>query len=473
MNYPAPKRPAAWPAFLERLWVFLNRDVWSVELGGLPTFRRIIYKLSRIVYLAGRGFDAHNGMSRSSALAFITVLSVVPLLAVAFSVAKGLGAYDRLRSRVIDPFLRSAFDVNAEGEAGSGNELFDAIQQVLEFVQNTNMNNLGAFGLLVLVYTVLKLLGSIELAFNEIWSVRRARTWVRRFTDYLSMVVIVPVLLVAATAATTGSQTVIEDKLHLGPIVEEVLRYGVWVVVWVGFAVAYLLLPNTRVRVTSAILGGVVGGTLWQAVQLLHVVFQFNVARYNALYSGLAAIPVFLFWVYLSWVTVLVGAEFAYAHQSECAYRQITRALAFDRRLKERVAMRAMARIAVTFLDGRQPLRPLALAERMAVPEHTLIEVLEKLAQAGLLVFVEDEFEEDAAVVPARSLDHIFIQDVLDGLAGQTVGGDLAATDPMDGKVDDALVAFKQERRGMPGNLSLKVIAQRMLALETLPSSNS
>ena len=132
MNYQAPKRPSAWPAFLEGLWVFLNRDIWSVELGGLPTFRRIVYKLSRIIYLACRGFDGHKGMSRSAALAFITVLSVVPLLAVAFSVAKGLGAYERLRSKVIDPFLRSTFDVDASGQASSPNELFDAIQLVLE-----------------------------------------------------------------------------------------------------------------------------------------------------------------------------------------------------------------------------------------------------------------------------------------------------------------------------------------------------
>lgn len=468
-----PKRPAGWPAFLEGIWVFLNRDVWSVELGGLPTFRRLFYKLSRIVYLAGSGFDRHRGMSRSSALAFITVLSVVPLLAVAFSVAKGLGAYERLRSRVIDPFLESAFEVSAANAPSSDNELFRAIQTMLEFVQNTNMSNLGAFGLLVLVYTVLKLLGSIELAFNEIWGVRRARTWVRRFTDYLSMVVIVPVLLVGATAITTGGQTVIEDRLHLEPVMETILRFGVWVVVWIGFAVLYLLLPNTRVRVLSAVLGGVVGGTLWQLVQTLHVVFQFNVAKYNALYSGLAALPLFLFWVYLSWVTVLVGAEVAYAHQSERAYRQITRARAFDRRLKERVALRAMVRVAAAFLQGRPPHRPLVLAQQMAVPEHTLVEILHALARAGLLVFVEDDYPEDAAIVPARDLEQIRVQDVLDGLAGEAGGGGLEPSDAFDEVADGALDAYKKGRRSLAANVSFKELAQAVSMVDTLPSKIS
>ncbi|HPF14780.1 MAG: YihY/virulence factor BrkB family protein [Planctomycetes bacterium] len=464
-----PVRPVWWPLWLQPAWDFLNRDLWSAELGGLPTFRRFFYRVSRILYLATRGIHLNHCMFRASGLAFITVLSLVPLLAVAFSVAKGLGAYDRLRNEVIDPFLNQTFEtpVPVDG-VPTAMGVREAIDQVLTFVQGTNVGNLGTIGLLALIYTVIKLLASIEGSFNEIWGVRKARTWVRKFADYLSMVVVVPLVLVTATAFMTSlkSQAVREklETLHLGPAWEQILGLGTLVALWLGFAFMYLFLPNTRVRVRSALLGGVVGGTMWWVVQMGHVGFQLNVAKYNALYSSLAAIPLFLFWVYLSWVTVLMGAELACAHQNEPAYRQLARAREFDQGLREVVAVRAMARIAAAFLQGKPPQRPLELAGALGIPERTLVEVFQSLVDAHVLVFAEDEFQEDAAVVPARDLEQIQIQDIYDALAGKRGPAELASDKGQDTLIDQLRKQFEDERAHVAGNINMKELGQRLLA---------
>lgn len=444
-----------------------------MELGGLPTFRRAFYRLSRIVYLAVRGFHGNHCMFRASGLAFITVLSIVPLLAVAFSVAKGLGAYEKLRFQVIDPFLEKAFE-STPGATGAdvigeqGSNVRTAIDQVLEFVQGTNVGNLGTLGLLALIYTVIKLLGTIEQTLNIIWGVRRARTWVRKFADYLSMVVIVPLILVSATAAATSMKsdsfnTWIE-KLSLGPMWEQVIGLGTMVVLWMGFAFVYLFMPNTRVRVKSALLGGLVGGTAWWLIQMGHVGVQVNVAKYNALYSSLAAIPLFLIWVYLSWVTVLVGAELACAHQNEPAYRQLARAREFDHPLKQLVAVRAMARVAAAFLRGDPPLRPLHMSDSLSVPERTLTDVCERLVEANLLVFAEDDYADDAAVVPARDLEHIRIQDVYDALNGKVGPVEWAPVDDADRATDALRRRFEEERAGIAGNVTLRELGESVLA---------
>ncbi|MCA9000951.1 MAG: YihY/virulence factor BrkB family protein [Planctomycetes bacterium] len=461
-------RPIWWPRWAQPLWEFLNRDVWSVELGGLPTFRRAYYRLSRIVYLAVRGFHGNHCMFRASGLAFITVLSLVPLLAVAFSVAKGLGAYERLRTEVIDPLLDRTFEASAGADAiADGGSVRAAIDQVLEFVQGTNVGNLGTLGLLALIYTVIKLLGTIEQTLNLIWGVRRPRSWVRKFADYLSMVVIVPILLVSATAFATSmrSQRVNEwiDKVSMGSAWEQVLGLGTIVALWLGFAFVYLFMPNTRVRVKSALLGGIVGGTLWWLIQMGHVGVQVNVAKYNALYSGLAAIPLFLVWVYLSWVTVLVGAELAYAHQNEPAYRQLARAREFDHPLKQVVATRAMARIAAAFLRGDMLLRPQELSETLSVPEHTLNEVFDCMVQAHLLAYAEDDFEEEGAVLPARDLDHIRIQDVYDALNGKVGSVEWAAADGADRAIDALRLDFEVQRAGLGGNVTLRELGESAL----------
>ena len=453
---------------------YLAEGVWSRDLAALPLWRRAGVKLLRVVYLAARGLSEDHCLLRAGALTFITGLSIVPLLAFAFSVAKGLGAYDRLLNDVIRPFLDDVLgpsgDVSASGTP-SQVEVRSAVDQVLLFVQDTQIASLGTFGLAILVYTIIKLLSAIESSFNDIWGVKKARTLVRKVSDYLSIVVIVPILLTSAAAASAAIQSAqvtgfLERRLHLGGVGVLYARSASLVATWIGFAFVYLFLPNTRVRVRSALLGGILGGTLWQIAQVLHVRFQVGIANYNALYSTFAALPIFMLWLYLSWITVLLGAELACAHQSEPAYRQIARARAHDHAFLEVLALRLMTRVAASFLRGEGPRSIDSLCLELGVPERSVEEVLAKLERSGLAALAVDEHGHERLVLPARALAHTRIQDVVDALTGKSGPAQVPSLARVDRVLGEALARLEEERRTSGANLTLEALGRRALELE-------
>ena len=493
-------------ATLDRIQTFLTRDLWSAELRHLPTLRAWIVKTFRVVYLAVRGFVEDNCLFRASALTYITILSLVPLLAFAFSVAKGLGAYDALLHETIEPFLDETFGAIARdgngGEVGAdasssepgaaqpgaavvgpeaseagAEQLRLAIDEVLKFVQNTNVGSLGLVGLMILVYAVIKLLSSVERSFNDIWGVRQARTLARKVADYLSMVIIVPLFLVAAAglSAVTQTDALLESfgsKLKLD---EFGLRLSSIVALWIGFTLVYVLMPNTRTRFGSAALGGIVGGSMWYVAQILHVRFQVGVANYNAIYSGFAAFPIFMLWIYVSWVTVLFGAEFASASQNQRNYRQIALARQFDHGFKEVLALRAVVRIAAAFLQGRDPYQLEQLSTALGVPERTVQEVVDKLEENRVLAVTDDLPQ--GGILPARDVDKITIKLVLDAMKGTVGPVHVPPSVSTDRQIDETLADYEQAIEGLPLNRSMRELAVSFLAderrgsTERLPSS--
>lgn len=457
-------------AAIERLRVFVTRDLWSIEIAGLPTFRALAVRVSRVLYVALRGFFDHRALFSASALTYITVLSLVPMLAFAFSVAKGLGAYEQLVHGTIEPFLDETFGqlqtapAGAEGNAAVAAEagayqLRHALDEVLRFVQETDVGSLGFLGLVILVYAVIKLLGSVERAFNEIWGVRRSRTFVRKVADYLSMVVIVPLFLVIAAGLNAATQTeallqTFGSRLNIDEIG---LRLSSLAAIWIGFALLYVFMPNTRTRLSSAIIGGLVGGSLWYVAQIAHVRFQVGVANYNAIYSGFAAFPIFLLWIYVSWVTVLFGAEFASAHQNLKSYRQSALARQFDHGFKEVLALRAVVRIAAAFEQGREPYRLDDLAEELGIPERVLVEVVDKLDRHRVLAFRDDD--PLGELLPARDLDRITIKLVLDALKGTTGPVTVPASVSADRRIDELLAEYERSAESSAANRTMRAIA--------------
>ncbi|MEZ6018460.1 MAG: YhjD/YihY/BrkB family envelope integrity protein [Planctomycetota bacterium] len=521
---------------------FFSRDVWARELTTLPTFNRWCYKVARVSFLAASNFVKDRCTWRASALTYITVLSLVPMLAFAFSVAKGLGAYETLRTGTIDPLLDRTFGTSsaAEGQVGDqsadaegdevtrgaaaleagasapaidqdggdggavdraatgavapagsapadagstevgstavrptepdpaapepkspgGAEVREAIDTVLHFVQETNVASLGALGLAIVVWTVLSLLGSIERSFNDIWGVRRSRTIARKLSDYLSTIVLVPLFLVSATGlANVGKGAKVLSWLGIDVSSSGLSFLVVLPVVALGFAFAYVFMPNTRVRITSALLGGIVGGTLWQLFQMAHLKLQLGVANYNAIYSTFAALPIFLFWVYASWVTVLLGAEVAAAHQNEASHRQVVRARDYDPSLKRVVALRLAVRLARAFLDGgaRRPVDE--YAEELGVPDRTLDEVVSALRAGGLLAVTEPNGDEGYLVL-TRDPNRARVQDVYDALDGVMGPSDLRAENALDDALDRAVHAYDVERRAAGANKTLAELAR-------------
>ncbi|MBK6939564.1 MAG: YihY family inner membrane protein [Planctomycetes bacterium] len=401
-----------------------------------------------------QGLLRTEGFIRAAALTYITVLSLVPFLALGFSVAKGLGAYEKLRGEVVEPFLNETFPPDevaatpteatnavppadgtavpqAEPKKSDSVGTRQAIEKVLEFVEKTGFGNLGAIGLLFLMLAAQKLLTSIEQAFNRIWGIRKSRSWIRKLTDYTALIVVTPILLLVATTLGSALQTEkVQGLISKLPGAGVVMAYVVpLLVLWIGFTFLYVCLPNTKVPIKSAFIGGIVGGTLWYLFQILHVRFQVGVAGYNAIYAGFAAFPIFLAWLYSVFVIVLVGGLVAWAHEHEPMHSTLRRAGVETLADRELVAVRAVRAIAAAFADGRGLMPEDELATRCAVPISKLAEVLDPLVEAGLLAHVNEG--RTPGWLPTRPLDAIRVQDVLDGLRGARAknleGGDEVA----------------------------------------------
>ena len=403
---------------------FFEQGLWDVDLVGLSTIHALGLKVTRVFILAGRGLVQHDCLTRASALTYITVLSLVPLLAFAFSMAKGFGAYERLVETVITPFLdqlaAAPSDLLAPTAGAQG--VRTAVESVLSFVGNTSFANLGLMGLAALIVAALKLMTTTEQAFNTIWGVPRARPMIRKVADYVTVLAVTPILLLVATTVTVSLQSnaftsFLTTTLGLGAVVQLLSRLLTLTIAWLGFALLYMIMPNTRVPFVSALVGGIVGGAVWQIVQVLHIQFQIGVANYNAIYAGFAAFPLFLVWIYMNWVAVLLGGVVAWAHQTFPAYRDSRRSQMTSLADREIVALRAAVFIATSFAEGRGPAQTSAVAAYCGITPAEFQDVAQPLVSTGLMALTSAGPAH--GLLPARSLSEIRVEHVLQALRGQ------------------------------------------------------
>jgi membrane protein len=448
-----------------RVRLFFGERIWAARAAELRRGQALLYRASRIAYGAILGFLENRLTVRAAALTYYSVLSVVPFLAFAFAILKAFGAYASFVQGTVRPYLSDTFGANPA--------LLASMERVLEFVDRTEVSRLGVAGLLVLFYTSVGLLSSVEDSLNLVWGARTRRSLVRRLTDYVTLLVIAPLLVSAATAALAAAQSstvvlYLRSALAIGPAIDLLLRLASFAVVAIAFFATYEILPNVRTRPGSAALGAVVAAVLWQGALVLYVRLQAGVASYNRLYSVLSAIPIFLVWTYVSWLVVLAGAQVAASHQNERASRQRFRALRSDQALRETVAVVVAAHVARAWLEAG-PWRGVdALADRVEVSSFTVEEVLDTLVRAGLLARTEAA---EAGWVPARDPDSIRVGDVQDALRRDT------GAEPVRAAVERALgpelrrIVRGSEAavRGSPLDVTLRELAA-MLARDEAPA---
>jgi membrane protein len=363
-----------------------------------------LFAVLQIGYQLISSFNAHQGSLRAAALTYTTVLSLVPFLAIAFAVLKGLGAQNAL-----EPVLQQV--------AGDSEE---TIGRIIEYVNNTNFKSMGAIGLLALVLTVISLLGSIEEAFNSIWGVRETRSLQRRFSDYLSVVVVGPILLLAAMSMTSTlqSQWLVQwliQRTYIGDTVLLLFRLLPYVIIWAVMFFLYIFIPNTRVRFWSALLGGILAGTAWQVAQWGYFHFQVGVAKYNAIYGTLAALPIFLVWVYTSWLIVLFGLEVVCAHQRRGDGGGAVLSIPLDAAAREELALALLMQIGRHFQKGGVPPGAACLADELGVSPGRTGCLLEELEELG---YVARTAGNDHGWLPGREPSEIPVSEVLAMLRG-------------------------------------------------------
>lgn len=386
---------------LDRYIRFMTRDLWVLELSAFSRARRGLFRFLRVSYMVIRGFFNNSCPLRSSALTYATLLAIVPLLAFSFALARSFGMdITPLKSFIINNITL--------GNEEIGTRIFD-------FVENIRAGTLGPPALALLVVTIISVMGNIELSFNKIWGIGKSRSIWRKFSDYLSVIIVVP-LLIAAGVALGGI-------LRSNSMVETVFRFHFlqnlfWqaanrILVCIGFTFLYLFMPNTRVRLTAALFGGLIAGLLWQAALWGYITFQVGFVRYAAIYGALASIPINLVWIYISWNIVLFGAEISFAVQNVRTFSGEEEVLSRSWAYQELVALNLLVRIAECFREGGEAPGPEELAEGLEIPIRLVNQSLERMTEGGI---VNEVAGARPGYQPARDLARLTLKEVIDNL---------------------------------------------------------
>lgn len=335
-------------------------------------------------FLAGvaRGFYYDQCLLRAAALAYTSLLSIVPLLAVMFAVLKGLGAQDRL-----EPLLLSRLSLDKE-----------TADLIIQYVDRTNIGTIGALGAATLLVTVISVLGTIEASFNAIWRVRHSRSPWRKVSDYLGVVLLTPFLLLAAMAITSAAHVQeivawIRQTSYVGELTGPLFKLSSTAINVVGIGVLYAVMPNRRPAWGSLALSALVTGAAWQGVQWGYVAMQVGVARYNAIYGALAQLPVTLVWLYFSWTVILAGAELA-------ARLELGPAASGRAADPQAIALHLMLCAADAFERGEPGVEPTRAARRLRVDLDQVSGIVESLRDFGWVI---SSGEEPARLVLARA----------------------------------------------------------------------
>jgi len=370
---------------VERIGKFLLEDVWEAGTGSDSRLRRGLVVVTRVAFIATEGFRKNLCMLRASALTYSSMLALVPVLALAFALLRGLGWKGERLEAVL---LGKATVLSPE-----------AIKLVVSYIDKTSLTGVGLVGGAALLFTFVSVMANIETSFNAIWGGVPARTVPRKIGDYLGVMVMAPLLLALATSLTAGlaSNSLVEwisGVSYVGTTARRAMGYGAYGTVWVLFAFLYMFMPNTKVRLVPALCGGVLAGSVWQITQWGYIKFQIGTAKYNAIYGALAQLPILMVWIYLSWVVVLFGAEIAFAVQTLGHYSRRRRSSGHGPAMREVLGLRMLAHLARVSQGHHGAPTPESLAEEFDAPVETVRAVLDRFVHAGLVKFAAPTGEE-------------------------------------------------------------------------------
>ena len=386
--------------------ISLNKLIWDREFSALPWWKAWLIKSIQICYVVVR--DAVDGQLtlRAMSLVYTTLLALVPLLAVSFSVLKGFGVHNQ-----IEPLLLRF--LSPLGEKG-----VELSSKIIGFVDNVKAGVLGTLGLVLLIYTVISLIQKIEAAFNYTWRVKRSRPLAQRFSDYLSIILVGPVLIFTALGITaTLTSTAVVQKLvavkAFGSVLDIVSHLLPYLLVITAFTFFYIFVPNKKVRFTSALTGGITAGVFWEVAGWGFASFVATSTKYTAIYSGFAILVIFMLWVYLNWLILLVGANIAYYHQHPESLSPERRSPRLSIRLKEKLSLLVMLMVGQNHYHNLPDWSMDDLAQQLQVPGDVLEPIIESLENKRILASTATV---PPTYLPGRPLDTLEIKDVLDAV---------------------------------------------------------
>ncbi len=429
---------------------FLTEDLWHIDLGDLPSTRRMLLNLLQFLTISLRRFLTGRGLMMASALTFSTLLALIPLLVLVFTFFSLLGGANWLDSH-IRPLI---FDLLA---TGSGEKLS---QSLSDFVRNARLGTLGTVGFVFMIVTCLALLNTIESAFNRVWSIGESRKLLQKLRDYWSAMTIAPILIIVSLFLTTSlGQIPLVAAVLAYPWVDHLLTLVMPLILqWVAFYLFFLMIPNTVVRSSSAALGALVGSVLWEIAKAGYLTYTANAVKYNLIYGSIAFLPIFMIWIYLTWVAILIGVEVSYVHQNFASLRRQRRKIQLSYAQMEQMGLMVMVDVARGFMEGTTPTTIYELSHRLQLPSEHLRSVVSLLRNQQLL----GEGDDDFPLIVMQDLDRITVLSILDALR---VGGGTKLQledDTLYSAVGKQLSSWRDNSRKLLGNMTLRQLIREI-----------
>jgi len=430
---------------------FIRTGIWRMRITDLSGRKSFLLRVVRILVLAVREFVIDRCSLRAASLTYYSLLSVVPTVALAFAIAKGFGFEKLLRHQI-----EEAFPAQEEVR-----------ERIIEFsnslIQTTQGGMIAGIGIIILFYTVVQVLNSMELSFNDIWNVKKARSWVRKFTDYFSILLIAPILITMAGSVTITLHTQLTHLIqsvallaYLSSPLNFLLRMIPYALVWILFTLVYAIVPNTKVRPLSAIVAGFVAGTMYQLTQWAYINFQVGVAKYNAIYGSFAALPLFLVWLHLSWLIVMFGSELSFAIQNVDRYEFEPDYLHVSPFFEKLLCLKVAFLIIRRFSLGQEPLAAADISEALRVPLPLVDRALEALTGSGTFLEVHEDCGDEPVYLPARDIHELSVSGTLQALEHRGVDDMPIMKSPEWKRLDEILTRFQETTAGSGADRLLK-----------------
>ena len=409
------------------IWDFLTRGIWSLRLNDFSPRKAMQLRALRILLISIKGVYQDKIQLRAAALTLFTIMSIVPILAMGFGIAKGFGYDQYLKKQAISYFdskIQEANDNNDdEGSEDENIESYKVYKQVAEqlitfsdaMLAKTKGGLMAVVALVLLFYTVLKVFSNIESSFNDIWQVRKPRAFIRKFTDYFSMMLISPLFLFSAIFGIVSLQSV---KVHslLSPFLFISVKILPIILIIALFTMIYIIMPNTKVKFKAGLVGGVLAGIIFYITQQVYIIFQIGVSSNNAIYGSFAALPLFIILLQVSWLIVLFGAKVSYATQNYEMHEfeeETTHMSDYSRRI---LALLVTHRIIQIFKDGKKPMSINELHKDLHIPIRMLKAIIQDLLKSRIISEVLTDKPKITAFQPAQYIERFTVKYVIEEL---------------------------------------------------------
>ncbi len=389
----------------------LNYIIWHTPLSEISRGKIFLFKQLRIIILATRGFLNDKVQMQASALTFYSLLTIVPIVAIAFAIAKGFSLDENLKQ-----LITSKLDDQQE-------VLNWVLNNATNAIEKTRGGPIAGVGVIVLFWSVMSLLNRIESSFNLIWQVRSSRPWYRKFTDYLTIMLIAPLFIILSSSIKVFIGTDLVEYMNKAPILDLLkpaiiilVKFLPFLISWIVLTILFIIMPNAKVKFVPAMISGIIAGSILQILLWLYIDLQFGLTKLSAIYGSFAAVPLLILLLQSSWIVVLLGAELSFANQNISHYEFESESLNISHYQKRALVILILHLIIRNFSVGERPISAEDIADNLKIPVRLAREILQDLSNANLVSVLHENEHKERLYQPALDINKLSISFVFSRL---------------------------------------------------------